>query len=159
MIHRHPRLASLCTRLALAAAVCAALPAAALEEEELVEVGSAIEAAPGVRLDIKLHDVQFAPDGLVRGELVNQSSELIRDVRLLVRYDWRWQDERNPGEDNPGRSTFVSVPGDLPALGTLPFEYRPSPSLPRRSDGSFAPSVEVAGYTEVKFKTVIRQRR
>lgn len=133
--------------------------ATAIEEEELTEVGTAIQAANGTRLSVKLQDVRFGTDGSVRGELVNQSSDLVREVRLLVRYDWRWGDERNPGEDSPGRSLFVTIPGDLPALGTLPFEYTPDPPLPPRSDGTFSPSVEVAGYTEVRFKKVIRRSR
>ena len=158
---RSRTLATHCAQVALAftALVFTASGAAAIEEEELTEVGTAIQPARGVSHSVKLENVRFGPDGSIAGDLVNKSSELVRDVRLLVRYDWRWEDERNPGEDSPGRSLYVTVGGDLPALGTLPFEYTPSPPLPSRDDGRFAPSVEVAGYTEVRFKKVIRPSR
>lgn len=85
----------------------------------------------------------------VSGVLVNQSARLVREVRLVIRYAWLWNDERHPGYDNPGRAVNYTVPGDIPPGGSLPFAYRPDSPLPSRSDGHFQTSVDVVGYTEV----------
>ena len=87
--------------------------------------------------------------GVVSGLLLNNSPRLLRDVRLLVRFAWLWKNERAPRRDNPGRSDYYTVPGDIPAGGRLTFTYRPAPPLPGRSDGHFETAVEVAGFTEV----------
>jgi hypothetical protein len=105
---------------------------------------------------VGLDEVDFGRSGAVSGVLVNRTSDILRDVRLLVRYDWRWTDERHPGDDSPARSVYFTVTSDVPALGTLPFRFSPSPPLPIRDDGYFAPSVEVARYTQVRYKKIIR---
>jgi len=143
--------------LAIAASLTSSDASRAIEDEPLEPTSGALQPNQPSRHSIRLQDVRFAGDGSVNGVLVNQSSDVVRDVRILVRYDWRWQDERNPGEDSPGRSEFVTIAGDVPALGSLPFEYAPTTSLPVRTDGTFAPSVEIAGYTEVRYKKVLRQ--
>src|SRR5712692_6039836 len=38
-------------------------------------------------------------DGAVSGELVNNSSRTLRDVQLLIRYTWLWNNEMHPGQD------------------------------------------------------------
>jgi hypothetical protein len=141
----------------LAAAMVHTAGAQRIEEEDLGGAPDIVQPAPGTRHSVRLQDVRFAGDGSLKGLLVNQSGDVVRDVRLLVRYDWRWQNERHPGEDSPGRSQYVTISSDVPALGSLPFEYAPAPPLPLRTDGSFAPSVEIAGYTEVRLKKVLRQ--
>jgi hypothetical protein len=88
-------------------------------------------------------------DGTVSGVLVNTSHHLVRDVRLLVRHTWLWANERSPGEDSPGRTTYTTVHEDIPPGGSLPFTVRPNPPLPVRSDGRFETSVEVVGVTEI----------
>jgi hypothetical protein len=85
----------------------------------------------------------------VSGVLVNHSPRLLREVRVLIRYAWRWKNERHPGENNPGRGEYVTLPGELPASGTLPFTHNIDPPLPVRSDGHFDTSAEVIGFTEV----------
>jgi hypothetical protein len=95
-----------------------------------------------------------AQDGVVSGELRNNSSNLVRDVQLLIRYEWLWRNEFHPGTDDPGSSVYYNVPGEIPPGGTARFQYTPNPPLPKRTDGSFQISVSVAGFTEV-----IPQRR
>jgi hypothetical protein len=90
-----------------------------------------------------------AQDGVVSGELRNNSSNIVRDVQLLIRYEWLWKDEFHPGKDDPGRSDYYNVPGEIPPGGTTRFQYTPNPPLPKRTDGSFQVSVSVAGFTEV----------
>lgn len=88
--------------------------------------------------------------GVVTGRLVNHGGRLLRDVRLLIRYQWLWNNERNPGSDNPGRAVFHTVEAEVPAAGgELAFTYRPSPALPVRPDGRFEVAVEIVGFTEV----------
>jgi hypothetical protein len=73
----------------------------------------------------------------------------VHDVRLLIRYTWHWNNERHPGEDNPGRAEFSVVPLEIPPGGSVPFGHDASPPLPARSDGHFTTAVEVMGFTEV----------
>jgi len=87
-------------------------------------------------------------DGTVSGILLNRSGRTVRDVRLLIRQVWLWKNERHPGDDSPGRVDFYTVPNEIPAGGSVPFQYQPSPPLPRRSDGRFKTEVEVVGFTE-----------
>lgn len=88
-------------------------------------------------------------NGEVSGLLVNKSAHRVRNVRLLIRHTWLWNDERHPGADDPGRAVYVTVPKDVAAGHAEPFMYAPEPPLPRRSDGHFDTSVEVVGFTEV----------
>ena len=91
----------------------------------------------------------IAEDDAVSGFVVNNSTRLVRDVRLLIRHNWLWNNERFPGEDSPGRSAYYVVPNDIPPGGRAPLTYHPNPPLPARSDGRFTTSAEVVGFTEV----------
>lgn len=88
-------------------------------------------------------------DGSVSGELRNNSDNVVREAQLLIRYTWLWKNEFHPGSNDPSRSVYYSVPGELPARGTTRFQYAATPPLPKRTDGSFTVSVAVAGFTEV----------
>ena len=105
---------------------------------------------------LRLQNLDIAADGVVRGMLASQSSSVIREVTLLVHHTWNWQNEMRPGDDSPGRSTYVHISGDVPALGTLHFEYVPSPPLPERNDGTFTTSVDISAYTEVDYHKELR---
>ena len=96
---------------------------------------------------VSLHDVSVQGNS-VSGVVTNQSSHIVRDVGLLIRYSWSWNRERHPGEHNPGRATFYTVVGPIPPGAGVPFSYQTSEPLPARSDGHFTPSVEVVAYTE-----------
>ena len=98
---------------------------------------------------VVLRDVVARDDGTVTGVLVDRSTRLVRDVRLLIRHNWLWKDERHPGEDSPGRVAYHIVPADIPPGGNVEFRYRPDPPLPARSDGRFETTVEAVGVTEV----------
>jgi len=87
--------------------------------------------------------------GTVSGVLQNNSPRLLRDVRVVVHYTWMWKNERHPGDDNPGRSEYYTLPGEAPAGGSLRFSVRPDPPLPARADGRFALSADVVSFTEV----------
>jgi hypothetical protein len=99
---------------------------------------------------VAVRDVQAEPDQ-VSGVLLNLSSKVVHDVRVLIDRSWLWADERHPGpaEDNPGRAAVYAVPGEIPPGGHLPFTYRSDTPLPQRSDGRFRTSVSVVGLDQV----------
>ena len=90
-----------------------------------------------------------AQDGVVSGEIRNNSANLVRDVQLLIRYVWLWKNEFHPGKDDPTRSVYYNVPGEIPPRDTTRFQYTPSSPLPKRTDGHFMIGVSVAGFTQV----------
>lgn len=88
-------------------------------------------------------------DGVVSGELVNNSSRTLRDVQLLIRSTWLWNNEMHPGADSPGDAVYYTVEGDIPPGGNKPFTYRPASPLPSRADGHFEVVVSIAGFAEI----------
>ncbi|MCX8071232.1 MAG: hypothetical protein N3C12_02095 [Candidatus Binatia bacterium] len=99
---------------------------------------------------LTVRDVRVDGD-VVRATLVNQSPRRLADVRLLIRHSWLWNNERNPGSDNPGRTDTYTIPDEIPAGGTYNLVYKIVPPLPRRHDGRFVTTVELIGFTEVGF--------
>lgn len=97
---------------------------------------------------VDIRDVK-TDGGRVSGTLVNRSSRPVRNVQLVIRYAWLWRNERAPGKDNPGRSDFYTVAGEIAPGGSLPFTYRPARPLPKRSDGTFDVSSQVVAFTEI----------
>jgi len=97
--------------------------------------------------EIVIQDVT-AKDGSVSGTVVNNSSKTVRDVELLVRQDWLWNDERNPGMDSPGRTLRVTLRQDIAPHASASFILQTPPFAPR-SDGRFVTTVEVTGFSEV----------
>ena len=83
------------------------------------------------------------------GEIHNRSAHVVREVQLFIRYTWLWDEEFKPGKEDPGTSTYYTLPKEIPAGGRLPFNYSPSPPLPKVSGGRFATTVAIAGYAEV----------
>lgn len=88
-------------------------------------------------------------DGEVTGEIVNHSKQTLREVQLQILYSWRWQDETHPGSDDPGRAAYHVVSNDIAPGQSARFDYKPSPPLPIRKDGSFEISVKVIGFAQV----------
>jgi len=89
-------------------------------------------------------------DGGVSGAIRNKSPNTVRDVQLFIRYTFLWKNEFHPGKESPSAAFFPTVSGDIAPGGSLPFQFAPSPALPKRSDGRFEqPSVSIAGFTQV----------
>jgi hypothetical protein len=88
-------------------------------------------------------------NGEVRGELVNNSRQTLRDIELQILYSWRWKDEFHPGVNDPGRAVYFTVNKELPAGRSEQFEYRPSPPLPARTDGYYDVTVKVVGFAQI----------
>jgi len=93
--------------------------------------------------DVRTHD------GEVSGVVVNTSDRPIRDVQLLISYQWLWDNEAHPGEGGPGRAVFHTLPEDIPARAQAQFTYTPEVPLPERPDGRYMTTVSVAGFTEI----------
>jgi hypothetical protein len=97
--------------------------------------------------EIVIQDVT-AMDSSVSGTVVNNSSKTVRDVELLVRLEWLWNDERHPGTDSPGRTLHVTLRQDIAPHARASFTFQ-TPPLAQRSDGRFVMAVEVTGFSEV----------
>jgi len=88
-------------------------------------------------------------DGVVSGEVRNKANHPVRDVQLFVRYTWLWDDERNPGNIDPGTSTYYALKETILSGEKIDFTYKPSPPLPKIAGGRFETSVKIAGFTEI----------
>ena len=88
-------------------------------------------------------------DSVVSGEVFNRSSNNVRDVQLFIRYTWLWDNETKPGKDDPGTSTYYTLPKEIAPGVRVPFSFKPSPPLPQVTGGHFETSVAIAGFTEV----------
>jgi hypothetical protein len=97
-------------------------------------------------------------NGEVRGELVNNSRQTLRDIELQILYSWRWKNEFHPDTDDPGRAVYITVKKELPPGQSTQFEYRPSPPLAARTDGYFEVSVKVVGFAQI-YGDVMAERR
>jgi hypothetical protein len=91
---------------------------------------------------VGLRDVN-THDGVVTGEIVNRSAATVREVKLRVRHDFLWNDERHPGPESPSRIGYVTLVRDVRPGATKRFRFEMQP-LPERPDGRFVTSVEVA---------------
>ncbi len=110
--------------------------------------GTMVVAGDEVGRIVALRNVSIK-DGEVSGEVVNNSSDTLREVVLQIRYFWRWADEFHPGKDDPGRTVYYTAAKEIPPGGSARFDYKPSPPLPVRRDGSFVIDVKVAGFERV----------
>ncbi len=96
---------------------------------------------------VSVRDVT-AEDGTISGVVVNNSGRLLQNVELLIRYGWMWNNEFSPGDDEPSRAVYYTLPEEIPPGGSVPFTYRPELPLPHRADGRFITSVQVVGFTQ-----------
>ena len=85
----------------------------------------------------------------VSGEIVNNLPHEVRDVQLLIRQVWLWNNEFRPGTDDPGSAAYFTVKRTIPPGGKVTFSFKSTDVLPGRADGRFETMVSVAGYTEM----------
>jgi hypothetical protein len=131
-------------RLAVTA-VAAWLAASSLAFAGRDDASSLVVGPEQIGTLVSLENVQ-TQGGTVSGQIVNRSDGTVSEVRLLVRDAFMWRDERNPGEDNPGRSQTLAVDVVVPPYGSAPFSIERDP-LPDRDDGRFLTAVLVMGVT------------
>jgi hypothetical protein len=131
--------------LIVALAAVAIVPVAAradvLSEERIVSPDRLAQ-------DVEVRDVH-ARDGTVSGTIMNRSPARVRDVRLVIRHLWLWNDEFHPGTDDPSRADYFTVPDEIPPGGRVDFTYRPASPLPEGRAGRFETDVRVASVVEV----------
>ena len=108
---------------------------------------SSSEAAGRV---VSLRNVMMSTEGgEVSGEVVNNSKQTLRDVRLQILYSWRWKNEYQPGKDDPGKAIYHVLEQEIPPGQTVRFNYQPSPPFASREDGQFDIGVKVVGFAQV----------
>jgi hypothetical protein len=88
-------------------------------------------------------------DASVSGEVVNHSRNAVRDVQLLIRYIWLWDNETKPGRNDPSVSFYYNLPGEIPPGGRASFTFKPSQPIAQTSGGHFETSASIAGFSEV----------
>jgi uncharacterized protein (DUF58 family) len=98
---------------------------------------------------VDLRNVAAGPDGDISGTIVNRTNHEVRNVRLMIDYAWMWQNDFKPGEENPGRTVYVTAPAVIPPHGEGSFTYRPSPPLESSAAGHFIPTVHIVGFTQM----------
>jgi hypothetical protein len=98
---------------------------------------------------VNLRNVSSTEAGDVSGEVVNNSRQTLRDVRLQILYSWRWKNEYEPGRDDPGKAIYHVLDKEIPPGETVRFHYRPSPPFAFRDDGQFDIGVKIVGFAEV----------
>jgi hypothetical protein len=113
-------------------------------------VVSSAEIVPNESLSrsVAVRDVTVR-GGDVSGVVVNTSQTTVRDVELLIRHQWLWDNEFRPGTDDPSRASYVTLPLQLAPGEQAEFTYQARSPLPDRPDGRFQTSVAVAGFVEV----------
>lgn len=85
--------------------------------------------------------------GRVSGRLVNKSENLIRNVKLVIQYSWRWKNERRPGTDNFSFAVDYVLPEAINPGQSAAFTYQPPSPPPSRLDGYFQVEVTIASFT------------
>jgi hypothetical protein len=96
-----------------------------------------------------LRNVMSTEGGEGSGELVNNTKQTLRDVQLQILYSWRWNNEYQPGKDDPGTARYHVLSQEVPPSQTARFNYKPSPPLASREDGQFDISVKIVGFAQV----------
>ena len=102
-----------------------------------------------MRNDVSVQ-INQAANGKIAGIVTNNTGHRISNPELSVRYDWIWENEYQPGSDNPGWAATYVLPQELGANESVSFTLDADRSLPQRADGHFQQSVGVTGYTQFK---------
>jgi len=135
------------TAFALASGFVLGNPLAPVSAETVPEI--VVLGSEQATEEVQVRDVRVE-DGVVSGVVTNNTGNELRDVRLLIRYDWLWKKEFSPGHDSPGRAIVYFVQEDIPPNGQAPFTYHPESPLQQRPDGRFLTSVVVLRYTQFR---------
>jgi hypothetical protein len=98
---------------------------------------------------VSLRNVLSTEAGDVSGEVVNNSKQTLRDVRLQILYSWRWKNEHQPGKDDPGKAIYHVLEQEIAPGQTVRFNYKPSPPFASREDGQFDIGVKIVSFAEV----------
>lgn len=97
---------------------------------------------------VVIENLKVQRDG-VSGELRNRSSHRVRDVELLIRHVWLWNNEFRPGAKDPGMAVYHTLDKEIQPGGSVPFTHKFAAPLPERADGVFETVVSVGGFAEI----------
>ena len=117
--------------------VVAGLGILACGSSRLAAAADAVVPREELSQKVVVRDVVVGDDGAVSGVLANTSGHRLREVRLLIRYQWLWRDEFHPGSDSPGTAIYYVVPEE--SRPTAPETVRRD--LPDRGRGGRSPRV------------------
>lgn len=87
-------------------------------------------------------------NGTISGEVRNHTAHTLRDVEILSRHTWLWDNEFQPGTNDPSATDIYKLPKEVTPKGSVPFSFSPSPP-PKAPGGRFVTTVYIAGFTEV----------
>lgn len=86
--------------------------------------------------------------GSVSGIVVNNSDKVLRNVQLMIRRSWLWDDEMHPGTNDPSRTDYYTLRQDVPPGGQVPFTYRSDSPVLEGRGGHFVTDVKVASLVQ-----------
>ena len=98
---------------------------------------------------VKLEDLSLTATA-ISGFVSNRSPDDLRDIQLLIRYTWLWQDETKPGNIDPSTSVLHVLDRQLKPGERANFRFSPTPPLSKIAGGRFIITVSVMAYTAVK---------
>lgn len=110
---------------------------------------STVVPANQTEQQVEIRDLLSAPER-TQGMIVNHTDATLRNVVLRVSYSWRWNDERNPGEDTMSFGDTLEVQGEIPPGGSAGFAYMPTRMLPERQDGYYQIDVSVKTFRKAR---------
>lgn len=97
---------------------------------------------------VDIQNLRIEADGIA-GEIVNLSPHPVRDIQLLIRHAWTWQNEFRPGTDDPGTATVHTLESEVQPGDKAVFTHRFATPIAVRSGGAFETVVSVAGFTSI----------
>jgi hypothetical protein len=131
----------LCNLLFCSAMILASAPLVPISGQTVLTSGQASKT-------LSFENLNMTPPR-ISGTITNRSPHTIKDIELLIQHHWLWRNERNPGQDSPGRAAFVKLGGQLEPGQSRSFAFTPEHQLPSRNDGQFMTEVDVAAFTVV----------
>ena len=132
---------SLCRLIIACAVISLATGAGALAQE----VASPTAAARAIALENLV-----LTSSEVSGTVRNRTPDDLREIQLLIRYTWLWQDETKPGNIDPSTSAIYRVDRELKPGERENFSFKPTPPLSNITGGQFSITVSVFAFTAVK---------
>lgn len=90
----------------------------------------------------------------IYGKVVNKSSLPLKDIRLLVRHIWLWNNEYDPGQDNYSTAEFVTLEGIIMPGESKDFSL--ISSLPALPGGRFETKIIIGEFTQLPHRSALR---
>lgn len=104
--------------------------------------------APSTMQDVVSVEVTSIEGSVIKGRLVNRTDHRVQAPELMAKYDWLWNDDHHPGDNDPGWVTYAVVTDALAPNESRSFTIDPGRALPERNDGYFMTTVALTRVTE-----------